>query len=221
MPGASGRKEGATYAPYVSGSVGALEKPRETRSWLMPVVVVAALVVLGLVAAGAYLVSNTASRTTGSAGSSGSTSSSQGQGSKLPGSASEEDKVREVVRVSNDEQIKAWRDLDEEVLKGTRVGKLLDENIDMVRQLKASNLYAIPVNERLDIVEVKVEGNKATARTIEVWTVTFFQKSDNKKVESRGPDTFTETYYLVKQEDGRWMINNLIIDGEGTPTTKG
>src|SRR5438067_814110 len=45
---------GGVYAPYAPGSpqAAALEKPKETRSWLVPVVVVAALLLVGLAAIG-------------------------------------------------------------------------------------------------------------------------------------------------------------------------
>jgi len=141
---------------------------------------------------------------------------------KVPANAPEEDKVKEVVRISNDEQIQAWKNLDENVLKGTRTGNVLTEQIDMVRQLKQNGMYAIPVNVQLSFLDAKVNGDTATVRTKEVWTVTFYRKADNRKIESKGPDTLTETYYLVKQ-DGKWMINKLVFDSENgvTPTPGG
>ena len=90
----------------------------------------------------------------------------------------------------------------------------------MVQQLKLNGMYAIPVNVDLKFRKVKVTGDTATVQTKEVWTVTFYRESDNKKIESRGPDTLTETYYLVKQQDGKWLINKLTFDSENgvTPT---
>jgi hypothetical protein len=88
----------------------------------------------------------------------------------------------------------------------------------MVQELKQKNMYAVPENKRLDILDVKVEGDSATVRTLEVWTVTFYKSGDNTPIQSKGPDTLTETYYMVKQ-NGAWYVSRLVIDqNPGTPT---
>jgi hypothetical protein len=215
--GASSSKEGATYAPYTPESVAVLEKPKDQRSWLMPVIAVAAVVLLALVAVSGYLVLNT-SENQGILGGVRDTSATQSADNQLPVGASEEDKVRAVIGQSNENQIKAWKDLDEQILHINYTGQALRENIDMVRQLKANSLYAIPVNERLDILDVTIDGDRATAHTLEVWTVTFYSRADNEKFETRPAETLEETYYLVKQ-DGAWRIERLTIDEQtsGTP----
>jgi hypothetical protein len=208
-PGASARREGFTYAPYGPEAVQQLEKPARTRSWLVPAIVAAVLVLLLLAGVSAYLLvlNKTPAPATGSAPS---------VTTPLPANASEEDKIKAVVRQSNDDQIKALRNLDTEVLKSTYTGEVLAQNIAMVNDLKQQNMYAAPVNKRLDILDVKVDGDTAIVRTLEVWTVTYYTKGDNTPVKSMGPDTLTETYYMVKQ-NGSWFVSRLQID-EGTPT---
>jgi hypothetical protein len=233
VPGASSRREGAAYMPYSAGTASALEKPRESRSFLMPVIVGAVVALLALAAFSGWLVFNSQNnKTSGVSTGTGVTGGSKppsavptsaAQPTKVPANAPEKDKVKEVVRISNDEQIQAWKNLDENVLKGTRIGKVLDEQLEMVQQLRQNGMYAIPVNVELTFLDVQVTGNTAMVRTKEVWTVTFYRKSDNRKIESKGPDTLTETYYLEKQKDGKWLINKLVFDSENgvTPTPGG
>lgn len=196
------------FAPYSSDAVKPLEKPTAQRAWLMPVVVASAAVLLLLVFGAGYLWLNNKTNTP-----------SVAIHTTLPANASEEDKVKDVVRVSNEEQIKAWRDLDPEVLKGTRVGQVLDENMQMVQMLKSRDMYAVPVNQSLEFVDVKVTGDTAIVRTVETWTVTFFKKSDNTPIQKNGPDTLHETYHMVKQ-NGKWMVNQLQIDGQPDSTPR-
>lgn len=205
----STRGQAGAFAPYSADVAKPLEKPVQQRSWLMPVILASAAVLLLLVLGGGYLLLSNKSNST--------TSSIQ---SKLPANASEEDRVKEVVQMSNDEQIKAWRDLDPDVLKGTRVGQVLQENVEMVQTLKKQNMYAVPVNQSLKFEYVKVQGDTATVRTVETWTVTFFKKSDNTAVQKNGPDTLHETYSMVKQ-NGKWMVTQLQIDGQPGSTSPG
>ncbi len=208
--GASARDTG-TYVPYTDNAAKHLERQKSGRSWLVPIVAIAALVLVALALTSAYLISNASKASTPLSGA---------VGAEPPANASESDKIKYVVRRSNQEQIDAWHNLDPSVLKGTRIGDVLTENVDMVQKLKAQGLYAIPVNERLDILDVQVNGDTATAHTIEVWTVTFYNSADNTVVASKGPDTLTETYSLVKQ-NGKWLINKLDINtDQGTPTAR-
>lgn len=194
------RLQGGAFAPYEGGAVRQLERQGSQRTWLMPVLVagIAALVLLSL--GGGYLLLNR--------------QQPQPQPQPQPSNvnlAEEEERLKETVRISNDEQIKAWRDLDTEVLKGTRVGDVLQENIDMIEMLKQNNMYAVPVMERLDFVDVKVNGDTATVRTIETWSVTFYDKATRQVAKKYGPDTLHETYHMVKQ-NGKWMVNELVIE---------
>jgi hypothetical protein len=221
VPGASSRKEGAAYMPYSAGSAAPLEKPKESRSFLMPIIVVAGLVLVALAVFSGWLVLNNKpnNNPVGAGQSPSPVPTAAAQATKVPANAPESDKVKEVIVTSNNEQIKAWRDLNSDILKGTRIGQVLTEQQQMVQQLKDGNMYAIPVNVELTFLDVKVNGDTATVRTKEIWTVTFYRKDDNKKIESRGPDTLTETYTLVKQ-NGKWLINKLVFDSENgtTPT---
>jgi hypothetical protein len=195
------RMQGGAFAPYEGGAVRQLERQGSQRAWLMPVLIagIAALVLLSL--GGAYLLLNR-------------------QQASTVNVAQEEALLKETVRVSNDEQIKAWRDLDTEILKGTRVGNVLQENIDMIEMLKQNNMYAVPVIERLDFVDVKVNGNTATVRTIETWSVTFYNRDTKAVVQKNGPDTLHETYYMVKQ-NGKWMVSDLEIEEQEKPDAPG
>jgi hypothetical protein len=210
--------------PYSTGTASALEKPKDSRSFLMPIIIGAGVVLVALAIFSGWLVVNSKTGTSpGVAGKSPSpVPTVAAQATKVPANAPEEAKVQEVIRTSNDEQIKAWRDLDSDILKGTRTGNVLQEQIGMVDDLKKGHMYAVPVNTELSFLDVKVTGDTATVRTREVWTVTFFRKEDNKKIEARGPDTLTETYYLIKQ-NGKWLINKLVFDDENgvTPTPGG
>ncbi|HEX8231015.1 MAG TPA: hypothetical protein VF826_17130 [Chloroflexia bacterium] len=189
------KMQGGAFAPYEGGAVRQLERQGSQRAWLMPVLIagIAALVLLSL--GGGYLLLNRL----------------QPQRTAPVNLAQEEAALKETVRISNDEQIKAWRDLDTEVLKGTRVGDVLRENIDMIEMLKQNNMYAVPVMERLDFVDVKVNGDRATVRTIETWSVTFYNRDTRDVVKKNGPDTLHETYHMVKQ-NGKWMVNELEIE---------
>jgi hypothetical protein len=209
--------------------VAALEKPKESRSWLMPIIVVAALVLVGLAAIGIYATQNkganggqnTISQSNNSGGDNttpGSQATPGGDKSvgsnlptptALPANASDEDKVREVIRRSNDMQIKAWEDLNTDILSDYYTDQALADNVDMVKQLRDRNMTAKPRYQKLDILDVSVSGNTATAHTIEVWTVIFTNKTDMRP-NVTGPDTLKETYHLVKKGD-KWYVSKLEI----------
>jgi len=174
-------KEGGMYVPYGTEAKTHLESADSPRSRVMPVIVVAAVLLVGLVGLTAFLLTPT-----------------------------EEDRVKQAVYQSNEEQIKAWRDLDVEVLKGTRTGEVLAENIKYVEDLKQKNLYAVPVLGSLEIREVKITGDTATVRTIETWSVTFHNRRDKSVVEAKPLETLAETYHMVKQ-NGKWMVERLDI----------
>lgn len=251
-PGASAGKEGGVFTPYPAATATALEKPKETRSWLMPVAIVAALLVVGLVAIGFYVSQQNKASTSGtgntvavglasptpkgqpgvsgkptepnSGGGMPTPAKPQATPTDLPASASEEDRVRAVIRRSNDQQIRAWEELNADYLNENYTGQALQDNIDQVNQLKQRNMYAIPVNTKLDILDVKIDGDKAAAHTIEVWTVTYVEKATNKRTTTE-PSTFNETYNLVKK-NGKWMISDLVIPTPvpsvpATPTRSG
>jgi hypothetical protein len=195
-----------------------LEAQKSQRSWLLPSVGAAALLLLVLILVGGYLLLQPK---TGSSGSSGSANSGTGNGqTATSASGSDEDTIKNVIKQSNDEQITAWRNLDTEVLKGTRTGQVLQDNVQAVQDLKNSNMYAIPVNKSIQFGEINVTGDTATAKTVEVWTVTFYSKDGNKVVNSTGPDTLYETYHLVKQ-DGKWLVSTLDIVQNPTPGAPG
>jgi len=199
------------YAPYSADAARKLEAQKPQRNWLVPSVIGAGVLLLVLLLLGGVLL--LAPKNNGTANSAGTNPQAVPQG------ATDEETIKNVIKQSNDEQITAWRNLDTEVLKGTRTGQVLDENIQAVQELQSKNMYAVPVNKSLEYGEIKVDGDKATAKTVEVWTVTFYSKSDDKVILATGPDTLEETYYLVKQ-NGKWLVNSLDIvkRDPGTPT---
>jgi hypothetical protein len=211
-PVSPARSEGGMYAPYSTDAARKLETQKSQRSWLVPSVAAAGLLLVVLLVVGGilWLAPKNAVSTKSTDG-----SSSQ----SVPTGANDEETIKNVIKQSNDEQILAWRTLDTEVLKGTRTGQVLSENIQAVQELQSKKMFAIPVNKSLEFGEVKVDGDKATAKTVEVWTVTFYAKDDGKVVLATGPDTLQETYYLVKQ-DGKWLVSSLDIlkVDTGTPT---
>jgi hypothetical protein len=205
------------YAPYSADVARKLETQKRQQPWLVPSVAAAGLLLLVLVVVGGILLFGPKN---GSGNSASTTTPGNTNTQDVPAGTSDEEIIKSVIKQSNDEQIKAWQTLDIEVLKGTRTGQVLDENIQAVQDLKSKNMYAIPENKSLEFGEIKVDGDKATAKTVEVWTVTFYSKGDNKVVLATGPDTLRETYYFVKQE-GKWMVSSLDIqqDGRSTPGT--
>lgn len=209
--------EVGTYAPYSPGAARKMEEQKPERSWLMPSLVGAALLVLLLVVAGGFLLLSPKNTSVANS------NSSTPQGQKTPsGATTDADQIKDVINRSNDEQITAWRTLDTEVLKGTRTGQVLAENIQAVEELRRKGMYAVPANKSIEFGEIKVNGDTATAETTEVWTVTFYSKGDDKVVLATGPDTLHETYHLVKQ-DGKWLVSSLDIVQDpqtppGTPT---
>ncbi|HVG00210.1 MAG TPA: zinc ribbon domain-containing protein, partial [Chloroflexia bacterium] len=97
------RLQGGAFAPYEGGAVRQLERQSSQRAWLMPVLAAGIAALVLLVLGGVFLLVSK-------------------QQPAVVNLSQEEEQVKETVRISNDEQIKAWRDLDTEVLKGTRVG---------------------------------------------------------------------------------------------------
>jgi hypothetical protein len=215
------RSEGGTYLPYAADVVRTLEEKKPERPWLIPAVIGLSVVLLILVAVAGYLWlsgrDNTAGGTPSTSGQVAPTVGSEAQGTPLtncqsaPGGGSDEEIIKEVIRKSNDEQIQAWRELNTDVLYCTRIDQVLEENIQAVKQLREQNMYAVPVNHRLDFGKITINGDQATAETVEEWTVTFYRKSDDKMVEKDGPRLLSEVYYLVKQ-DGKWLISELVIE---------
>jgi hypothetical protein len=210
---------GGAYAPYSPEVARKLEAQKPDRSWLLPSVGAAAILLLVLIVVGGYLLLAPKSGSTAS-GNAGNTSGQTAPSNPTSGSGStsgsDADTIKNVIKQSNDEQITAWRNLDTEVLKGTRTGQVLQDNIQAVQQLKDSNRYAIPVNKSLQFGEINVNGDTATAKTVEVWTVTFYSKTDNQVVGTQGPDTLYETYHLVKQ-NGKWLVSGLDFVQNPTP----
>lgn len=222
-PTAPDRKEGGIYAPYSPEAARQLEAQKPERSWLIPSLVAAALLLLILVGVGGFLLVNGNKNAVSNSAStqgvpSGAATQVPSGGGSFTGTGNDADTIKQVIKQSNDEQIKAWHQLDTEVLKGTRTGQVLTENVQAVEQLRQKGMYAIPENKSIVFGPVKVSGNTATAQTIEVWTVVFYSQSNNKVVLATGPDTLTETYHLVKQ-DGKWLISGLDIQNANPPTT--
>ena len=103
----------------------------------------------------------------------------------LPDGATPQQAVIYRVCRSSEEQIKAWRDLDTEVLKGSRTGNDLKENIERVEKYKADKQYANPELLKLTVVGLQIDGESALVRTTEVWSVTTYSSVDNKVLARR------------------------------------
>jgi len=223
------RRDTGTFLPYAAAGAAGVDKPKDQRAWLIPVIIGAAVVLLGLVLLSAYLVISNRTSTPTTAGAPTQSNGPAGgpvanpneslmaepSPTALPPNASDEDKLREVIYRSNENQILSWENLDTEVLKKNYTGPALDENISQVQELKQQGMYAKPKNQKLEILDVKATGDQAIAHTQEEWVVTFYNKADNKQI-SQQSYSLSETYHFVKQ-DGTWYINKLDIP-DTTPT---
>ena len=192
-------REGGMYVPYGEEAKTQLETPSSPRSRVIPAIIISAIVLAGLIGLTAFLLMGQKPVTSLA-------------NCNLPANPTEEDRVKQVVCVSNEEQIQAWRELDVEVLRGSRTGAVLEENIKYVENLKARNLYAVPVLGSLEVREVKITGDTATVSTVETWSVTFYNRQDNSVAEAQPAQTLAETYYMVKQ-NGKWLVERLDFGG--------
>jgi hypothetical protein len=196
------------------GQASTIQAGETRRSWRFPVVAVSGLLLLVLAGIALYF---TLAPGTRSIDVPGIEPPGVAQKCALKERASEEEELKRLICVSNEEQIWAMSTLNTEVLKGTRTGMFLSENVDVVERLKKQNIYGEPVNHELKILDVKVEGDRATVKTYEVWTVAFYQQSDKKLVQKHGPDAYHETYHMVRR-DGKWLIERVDFVTQ-TPTT--
>ncbi len=203
----SSRPSTGVYAPYEARAVKGLDNLAPARRSLIPVIVVAALVLAALASLSAYLIykgSNAPvpAATTGSVSTGG----------------TPEEQVRAVVAASNRDQIAAWHQVDTEVLKNSYTGDALSSNVQMVNDFKSKDMFAIPVNNKLAILDVTVNGDTATVHTSEVWTVSYYQQSSGKKLSNEGPIALAETYQMVKQ-NGKWYVSHMdVVSTNGTVT---
>jgi len=127
----------------------------------------------------------------------------------VAGGSVEQEIVYTVCR-SSEEQITAWHDLNIDILRGTRTGAELENNIKQIRTFQAKNQYADPKLHELIILSVNQDGKTATVTTSEIWSVTLYSKVDNAVLEKTGPTTYPETYHMVNQ-DGKWLLEKVDI----------
>jgi zinc-ribbon domain/ARC6-like, IMS domain len=220
----SNRTTGGTYVPYSTDAAQQLQGGAPKRSWLVPAIVVGAIALLVLVGVSGFLIlngkqgspSSVAGTTTPTAASGSSAVTGCSGLAGATGSSDEKTALKAIICQSNDEQIKAWRNLDTEILKGTRTGQALQENIQAVQELQAKKMYALPANKSIEFGDVSVTGNTATVKTVEVWSVTFFNKDDGQALQTQGPDTLQELYHFVKQ-NGKWLIQSVDIVQTNVP----
>ena len=225
-PGRTGGRDGAAYLPYNAGTAAAVDKPQNQRSWLVPIIIGSAVVLLGLAVLSGYMVVSGMNKN-GNVPVSQMPPVTNRNGEEvtpgptrtpLPANASDEDKIREAIATSNENQITSWKNLDENILKKSYTGPALDDHIKQVEELKTRGMYAVPVNDSLKVLDVTPQGDKAIAHTLEVWTVTYYNKADNRAL-AKNSYTLNETYHFVKQNGG-WYIENLEIqEVNGTPGT--
>ncbi len=203
---------GGTYVPYSADAAQQLQAGTPRRPWLVPAVVIGALALLVLVGVSGFLVLN------GKQASPSSSASAQGC-SGLAGQTNSSDQntvLKAIICQSNDEQIQAWHDLNTDILKGTRTGAALSDNIEAVQELQAKKMYALPVNKSIKFGDISATGNTATVKTEEIWSVTFYNKDNGQTVLTQGPDTLQELYHFVKQND-KWLISSVDIVQTNVP----
>lgn len=112
---------------------------------------------------------------------------------------------------SSEEQIQAWRNLDTEVLKGSRTGSDLEENIERVEKYKADKQYADPKLLKLTVVGLQIDGESALVRTTEEWSVTTYSSVDNKVLGETAPSVYSEVYHLVLQGE-KWLLAKVVFE---------
>lgn len=238
LPPDLGERSGeATYVPYADDVARALEKPKSNEKWLVRIILIAAGILVVLVAITIYL----ALRKDAPASDSGVAGQNQIGGPTatvavvptptpglivvnnamqlpcvLPLGATPEQEVMYTVCRSSEEQIKAWRDLDTEVLKGSRTGSDLQDNIKKVEKFKADKQYAEPVMHQLVITALRLDAANAIVKTSEVWSVTTYNSTDKSVVNKSGPTPYTETYHLVKL-NGKWYLEKVVFDNLPKP----
>ncbi len=117
---------------------------------------------------------------------------------------------------SSEEQIEAWRKLDTEVLKGSRTGADLKENIARVEKYKADKQFADPMLSKLIVTNLKFGPTGALVGTTETWSVTTYDSTNKSIVEKKGPTVYSETYHLVLQGD-KWLLDKVELVEKGTP----
>ena len=117
---------------------------------------------------------------------------------------------------SSEEQIKAWKELDTEALKGSRTGTDLANNIREIELMRSRNQYKDPTLHRLVIAGVTVGEATAQVKTSEMWSVMTYNKADNSIVDQQGAATYRETYELVKIE-GKWLIEKVEFETATAP----
>jgi hypothetical protein len=203
---------GGTYVPYSTDAAQQLQAGTPRRPWLVPAIVIGALALLVLVGVSGFLVLNGKQATPSSAVSVSGCSALAGQ----TNSTDQNTMLKAIICQSNDEQIQAWHDLNTDILKGTRTGQALADNIQAVQELQAKKMYAMPVNKSIKFGDISVTGNTATVKTEEIWSVTFYSKSTDRVVVTQGPDTLEELYHFVKQND-KWLIESVDIVQTNVP----
>ena len=203
---------GGTYVPYSTDAAKQLQAGTPGRPWLVPAIVIGALALLVLVGVSGFLVLNGKQATPSSAVSVSGCSALIGQ----TNSSDQNTMLKAIICQSNDEQIQAWHDLNTDILKGTRTGQALTDNIQAVQELQAKKMYALPVNKSIKFGNISVTGNTATVQTEEVWSVTFFNKDNGQTLQTQGPDTLQELYHFVKQND-KWLIESVDIVQTNVP----
>lgn len=228
-PGLGERSGEATYVPYATDVVRELEQPKSNEKWLLPTILVAGglLVVLVGVTIFLWLGNNSSNPGNGASNLNALSASTPIPGLTvlneamklpcvLPSGATPEQEVMYTVCRSSEEQIKAWHDLDSEVLKGSRTGSDLQDNIAKVEQFKTDNQYADPVMHNLVITGLKLDKTEAIVKTAEVWSVTVYKKADNSVVEKSGPSSYAETYHLVNL-NGKWYVDKVEFENLPRP----
>lgn len=127
------------------------------------------------------------------------------------------DKLVQLINDSNAAQTEAMKTLNVDLLKQFYVGEEYNKNRDMVGKLKSENAYSRQKLEKIDILEVVIDGDKATAKTVEVWSQSYYRKDNNQLLQDFPATTLDEVYHFTRQ-NGQWIIERVdIVDRNATP----
>jgi len=126
--------------------------------------------------------------------------------------------IVKLINDSNAAQTQAMRTLDGAALKQFYSGDEYDKNNKILETLRTNDAYAIQKLEKIKINDVTIDGDKATAHTVEVWSRDIYT-SAGKLVKSEAAQTLHETYTCVKQ-NGKWLVSvvDIVEDGQQPDT---
>ncbi len=128
--------------------------------------------------------------------------------------------VRAAVEASNRAQIEALHTLDETPFQGVVVGQALDDNLQILADLRRNGVYSVSTLDHIEYQPAtQVDATHATIRTVESWTTLYYQQGTDQLVRHQQSTGLQEIYSLVRQNGG-WVVAQIDIrDPSASPAT--